>query len=242
MKKLLILTISLLIFSNHVHAKDEGIILDSDMIHFIDGKSFGVNAKTIKLMLQVRREMKRLLLGEQTKSGNLEGHYLFNESLHSIRSLATIESKYEAHFYQQEESLTHDIGNHQRELANAGQQYNELKHQLRALLLKVKQEFEAKLAPFAKSARGAKGQMLVLIAESCGKRHRPDSLLLKWADTAEGDEMKFFQDQIVSFRTLDQFCSDLVNFLEDLMHSCPKAMAEFKKLMDEQHAKNNAHH
>ncbi|MCX5922713.1 MAG: hypothetical protein NTX86_05310 [Candidatus Dependentiae bacterium] len=211
------------------------IILVSPIIDFIDGFSLGVNAKTIKLMLQVRREIKKIQFGEVTKKKELKGLYLFDGEFHSVRTLAALESEYEAEFYQKETTYTKNSVNNRQVLEDLEASYNRLKKEFGVCLKQAKKDFEGKVSPFTKNARGAKDQMLILITESCTKRNRQDCLLLKWADTDENNDMQFFNEQINSFKTFDQFCTDLTHFLEDLMRSCPKAWAQFKKLMDEQH-------
>jgi hypothetical protein len=78
------------------------------------------------------------------------------------------------------------------------------------------------------SGRGAKNILIVLIQEDCEKRNRPESLLLEWAKTKEGHETTMFEQRINSFHDYYHFCTDLVNFLLDLIHSCPKAENQFK--------------
>jgi hypothetical protein len=70
--------------------------------------------------------------------------------------------------------------------------------------------------------------MIVLIQEDCQKRNRPESLLLEWAKTKEGQESTMFERQINSFGDYYHFLADLVNFLLDLTHSCHKAHTQFK--------------
>lgn len=215
------------------------VILTSEMIHFLDGKPFGITAKTIQNMLLVRREIKKKHFGEQTKKGAVEGHYLFDGSKYSVRALAALESTYEMEFYQKESEYIHDKHRYARELQELEARYNDVKNKLRKVLEQARNEFEEKIAPFEKSLEGAKEQMIVLIAESCQKHNRSDCFLLKWAEAPVGTEMNLFHSQVTTFKALDQFCTDFTHFLDDVMRSCPKAWAQFKKLMDDQHAQAN---
>lgn len=235
MKKLHILFFALCLLQITQNSfSDQHILLRSPIIEFIDGKSIGINESVINLMLQVRGQIKKILFGKKLANGHFEGPFNFEGHMCSVRMLSTLEAKYE-HEYQQKKV---EFANDKKKLDEAHQSHKELKQKLNALFETAKKEFKSKVTPFAKNARGAKEQMIMLISESCTKRSRPDSLLLRWADTDEHTEMKFFDEQVMSFKELDQFCIDLANFLGDLMHSCPKAMAQYekaKKAWDEQH-------
>jgi hypothetical protein len=222
--------------SNFIQPKESGIILTSEIIHIVDGFQipWGIDANVIKLMLHVRREIKKIQFGEQTKDGQFEGHYVFHDLHHSIRSLAILESKYEAEYYQKLTEFNKNPSLYHHELHDLNIWYNQIKQQLSVCLEIAKKEFEQKIASFSKNAQGGKDQMLILIEESCRKRNRNDCFLLKWAEVEEGNETKLMHEQINTFKGMDQFCTDLVNFLEDLMNSCKKAWAQFKKLMEKE--------
>lgn len=224
----------LLLHSMLLLPKEPGIVLTSEIIHLIDGFQipWGIDANVIKLMLHVRREIKKIQFGEQTKNGQCEGHYVFHDLNHSVRSLAILESKYEAEYYQKLQEYNKDPKKYHQELQDLNLWYNQIKQQLHTCLEIVKKEFEQKIAPFSKNAQGGKDQMLILMEESCKKRNRSDCFLLRWGEVEEGNETKLMQEQIHTFKAMDQFCTDLVNFLEDLMTSCKKAWAQFKKLME----------
>lgn len=98
---------------------------------------------------------------------------------------------------------------------------------MRSSLEHFKQSFNAKAYVYLDSARGAKEQMLLLMEESCQKRDRMDSFILRWADAPEGSETVLSEKEIVTFKHFDLFLSDLLNFLEDLTYSCPKAFGQF---------------
>jgi len=102
----------------------------------------------------------------------------------------------------------------------------------------MKHDFEKKASKFIEDATLFKKAMVELIQESCNKRGREDSLLLGWAKSEKGHEMEHFSDHVLSFKDFYLFSSDLIGFLSDLMHSCPKAMKQFKELMDQTHEKN----
>lgn len=74
----------------------------------------------------------------------------------------------------------------------------------------------------------AKQSMIKLIEESCSKRNKMDSMLLRLV-RMPGDETKVFTAMVTSLTMLDQLCNDLHIFLDDLVASCPKAQAQFNE-------------
>lgn len=82
--------------------------------------------------------------------------------------------------------------------------------------------------PFALKMEGTKTMMLKLVEEFCLKYRRPYSFLLEWSNVDEGQEVVAFQKKMISCHALDEFCTDLTDFLEALYYSCEKARAEFE--------------
>ncbi|MDR3550998.1 MAG: hypothetical protein P4L31_06300 [Candidatus Babeliales bacterium] len=238
MKSLLFSVCLLTISNNYANNADQHILLKSPIVEFVDGKSIGIDATVIRLMLQVRAEIKKILFGKRSSNGHFEGHFNYEGHMCSVRQLSTLENKYELEFKQKEAEYVKNLPSDTQKLEELRSSYHKLKHKMNVVFELTKKEFRNKITPFAKNSRGAKHQMLMLIEESCVKRNRNNCLLLKWADADEQNEMYFFDQQVLSFRDLDQFCIDLANFLGDLMHSCPKAMAQYeqaKKVWDAQH-------
>ena len=75
-------------------------------------------------------------------------------------------------------------------------------------------------------ARGAQEFMIKIIKEYCRKYNRPQSLLLNWNKNVSEAEM--YERDITSFKILNVFTTDLMNFLAVLIKSCPKAFESFK--------------
>ena len=191
-------------------AGENDIILSSTIIKLVDGLSIGINGQRIAMMLKVRKEVIRILFGIANESGQLVGLYQYNGNYYTARELTLLEAECRE--------------NGDKATLEA----------LRPVLQHTKQEFMAKIKPFMASARGAKRQMLLLIEESCKKRKRFDSILLRWGAAKEEDEAKQFDKDIVDFKIFDTFCTDLVHFIEDVIRSCPKAVAQFKQLVEQQ--------
>lgn len=91
----------------------------------------------------------------------------------------------------------------------------------------VKQEFAKQIQPFLDLGRGFKPQMLIFISESLRLHHRDlrNSVLLKWAES--DDDMQAFNAHVHTFKDLAEFLYELLNFLDDLISSCPKAKQRF---------------
>lgn len=81
--------------------------------------------------------------------------------------------------------------------------------------------------PFIANLNPAKGGIAPLIEESCQKRNRSTSLLLIWIKTEDGTEKEMFKAHISTYKALGEFCMDLLNFTDDLLNSCPKAMKSY---------------
>jgi hypothetical protein len=99
----------------------------------------------------------------------------------------------------------------------------------KALLEHVKADFETRIKPFIEMGRSFKPQMLLFIGESLRlhKRNHPSNILLRWAETDGNNDMEAFYTYVNSFKDLSEFLYDLLNFLDDLISSCPKAKQLF---------------
>lgn len=206
----------LLSFATIVYAEDpqNAITLCPDIIDIIDGKSFGIHGELVGAVYKIARDVQAMHLGKRTPQGRV-GIYSFEGQMHTVKSLAVIEKE------------TNEI---LKDRTNAGYaQAEKRKADLNALLKVMKQEFNKIVTPFMAQARGAKEPMFLLISESCNKRNHPQSLLLNWAHSKE-DEMVSFDRSVTSFALFEDFCTDLVDFLGDLLRSCPKARAQFEQL------------
>lgn len=196
------------------------IDLCPDIIALIDGKSFGIHGELVGAVYKIARDVQAMQLGKRTQIGRV-GIYTFEGRQHCVQSLIVIEKEIN-------EALAASKDAKGKERAALEKRQAELK----SLLKDMKQDFNKAVTPFMAQARGAKEPMFLLISESCTKRNRPKSLLLNWAHSTE-DEMVTFDKSVTSFTLFDSFCTDLVNFLGDLVHSCPRARAQFEKLKED---------
>lgn len=124
----------------------------------------------------------------------------------------------------------------------------------------VKLEFSMQIKPFLELGRGFKTQMLLFIEESLRlhQRNLKHSVLHRWAETDDNNDMAAFNQYVHTFHDLSEFLYELLNFLDDLISSCPKAKQQFieglkterekktythrfKQLLDQQLTKINKH-
>jgi len=202
LKKILFL---LPLLTNALAYSEREIVLESSVIRVADGTF--INADKIEFIRKFRRKLLDFILGDLQPSNQRKGKYNLFGKFHTIESLARVEQEVSGSL------LPKDI---------------EIQLALQELLTHAKADFIVQSNEFIESGRGAKNIMVILIQEDCQKRNRPDSLLLEWAKTKEGQESTMFERHIKSFADYHYFLIDLVNFLLDLIHSCPKAEAQFK--------------
>jgi hypothetical protein len=157
-------------------------------------------ADTIEMLRMFQGRVIKLF-GIPDAEGNSTGNYSFRGKLYGTRELAHLEV---------ELNLQQD-------------------KELQRILTQVKSDFLAISKEFESAVRGSKNIMTVLIEESCEKRERLDSLLLEWSQSEGDTEDAIFNNRVTTFQAFDQFCVDLLNFFSDLIHSCPKAQAQFKE-------------
>jgi hypothetical protein len=181
------------------------VILESPAMKLADGTF--INADKIEATRKYRRKLLGFIAGELQPNNQRKGMYYLHGKWYTIEELARIE---------------------QETRALADKKSVEIAAALEELLTHAKADFIVQSREFIESGRGAKNIMIVLIQEDCQKRNRIDSFLLEWAKTKEGQESTAFESQVKSFTGYYHFLTDLANFLLDLIHSCPKAEAQFK--------------
>ena len=196
-----------------VHPLEKYITLESSVIKIADGTF--INADKIEFIRKFCRKLRSFLFGDQLPNNQRKGKYFFHGKWHSVESLARIEQELTVMLPQEQDN-------------NKKVEIEDCLAALQELLTHAKADFIVQSNEFIESGRGAKNITVILIQEDCQKRNIPDSLLLDWAKTKEGQESTMFERQITSFDKYYHFLIDLVNFLSDLVHSCPKAEVQFK--------------
>lgn len=202
-----------------LHANDfPPLVLEAEILELVDDLPLGVNPDTVGMIMKLRLDINKRRYGAKSANG-LTGMYTFEGKKWTLHMLIDLEEKL----------MRSNSADDQKRLAA-----------LKELLQSVKEEFMELVKPFLADARGAKAQMIILITEWSVKAHRQDSHLLHWSHTKEGDETSAVYSKLTTFKTFDQFCCDLIYFMETLLRSCPKACAHFKQIM-EQKQQQNAH-
>ncbi len=137
--------------------------------------------------------------------------YSHNDQFHSIKDLAKIESAVYKNSTQ-------------------SSQINGLKQDLKIVLNYAQADFLEIVEKFIINVKNTKTLMISLIEESCALRTNSNCYLLQWSQL-KGDvnEKDVFRRDITSMKELTVFCKDLVNFLGDFAHSCPKALENVRK-------------
>lgn len=178
---------------------EDTIVLDSSILHIFDGVI--IDADVIQSIGFIRREINKILIGEKNSDGVLVGRYTINGTLYSVKDLMHTEEK----------SLLSET----------------LQKELERCLNEAKKDLQTCVGPFIETIHSVKYQILELIKESCKKRGMDTTILMRWSEAGKGEEARIFNEDITSFTLYNKFCTDLLNFLSDLVRSCPKGMAQF---------------
>lgn len=180
------------------YSNGHDVILESPILKIADGSL--INADYIEFMRKFRRTLLTIILGKELAGGERKGDGV----------------RYHAHKEQELKSMP------------LTQKVTAQLAELNDLLIQSKAFFVLNSQEFIQSGKGAKTILVVLIQEFCQKRGRSNSLLLEWAKTKEGYEAAMFDQRITTFTEYYDFCTDLANFMLDMIHSCPKAELQFK--------------
>jgi hypothetical protein len=105
---------------------------------------------------------------------------------------------------------------------------------LNECLLIAREDFKDINRPYLQQLHGTKSFLQRLVIDSCMKRKRYDSFLLKWAEVPEGQEFRELDATMTRIQFLDIFLEDLSNFFEDLVHSCPQGWKQYLELVKQQ--------
>lgn len=192
----------------------EPITLTSDILKFIDGKKFGIDGETIVILVRVRIDLRKRLLGAGLTEKELK-NCLFDGSYHTIKEMAVLEQK----------------------LRESGKLEGDVLVALGASLYQAKRSLLEEVAlPLLDRLRRAKKHTLLLIQESCEKHNRTNSVLLEWAKTDDEHEIEAFMNKVDSFKTLGLLCLDLIHLIGDIIHSCPLAYQQFQEMKQQYYA------
>jgi hypothetical protein len=202
-KSIFVIFFSAIPYMVPLHADDHKLyLLDFGIIKAVDGKDYGITKNHIGFTWQLLIELQKMQDGAKNTAGVIEGLFFVDGQHYSIKALRQLEAEYEQ--------------NHQALPA----------HFVEALE-QTKRHFNNKVLPFLNYAHGLKKIITSLIDESCTLRNRNDSLLRTWGQCEDGKESAMVNTEIKTFKIFDVFITDLIHFLKDFIHSCPKARALF---------------
>lgn len=211
MKKLLLPLIAVTLLQNVNANEFPALTLEAEILEIVDDFQLGVNPDTVGMIMKLRRDINKRRFGSKTNVG-VEGFYLFEGKKWTLQMLIELETQL----------MQSNSAGDKKRLAS-----------LKEFFQTIKDEFIDLVKPFLADARGAKGQMVILITEWSIKANRQDSQLLNWSATKEGEETTEIYSKLLTIKSFDQFCADLLYFLETLLRSCPKACAHFKQIMEQ---------
>ncbi|MCL4361454.1 hypothetical protein M1446_03805 [Candidatus Dependentiae bacterium] len=191
------------LFSNQQHIVKDGhpILLKSQVLHVIDGVPFGIDEFAIYDMIIVGHNLRELQNGKKDASGNKIGKYEIQGQKYTLNELVEEEEK--------------DRNN----------------PKIKELLEEVKDDFKRFMIKFSDKIKDptTKEFMTQLIHESCDIRNRKDSYLLSWSKQKETD-FDAMRNDVKTLKDCNIFFTDLLNFLCDVIHSCPKGVKRYKEL------------
>ena len=124
------------------------------------------------------------------------------------------------------------------ELKDSGLEPDSNQAEVQNKLSILKDKLHETTLPFMTDMDGFRAIVLDLIKDSCEKRNHPHSFLLTWGKCPEGKEHESIKTNLKTFSQLKVFTIDLILFLGDLVHSCPKGCAQYAELLRQQHDKN----
>ncbi len=220
-KKLFFAFVIAVLFAQRATATETSEIkppLEHKSIVMVDGLPHGLNGPGIARLIHILKEVDKFQYGiVNPLNGERIGKYILKGEEHSVYSLMQCEHSLE----------TATIAIAEKEHLRAA---------LKSSLKMAIDDFVAIMQPFITQARGSKAITITLMEEWAQLHERTKSFILNWSRQKEGTEIDMFREGIDSFEKLNQFCSDLVSFIQDLIQSCPKGWKQYLALV-EQHKK-----
>jgi len=200
------------------------IQLNPSIIGLLDGKSYAISGEMIGAMYKIIRDIQELLLGMRMKSGERQGKYIYKNIRHCVRSLVPIEIEMKEKLATLKNKnnplLSDEIKILENDLA-----------ELKKLQACMNADFKKIADPFVGDAKSSKDLFVILIEEECEKRNKPQSRLLGWTQM-DMDELDTLDRDINTIVLFNDFCTDLITFMSDIIYNCKKGRAQFEKLVE----------
>ncbi|MBI2774426.1 hypothetical protein HYX58_00240 [Candidatus Dependentiae bacterium] len=198
-KRKLALSLLVIILNNPLIGNSKP--LQHRALAMVDGlpHPIGVDWKTVDEMVHTIKEiLKGQFGGRQPNSKKRIGIFNFRNSLYSIQELAALEC------------TAHETND------------KELQNDLESHLVIFRTGFIEVMRPMLTRLQGLPQRTAHELMKEWAELHnRHDSIIFEWCKHRSGNEEELFHNHIASFKSFDQFCSDVVSFLDDLIKSCP---------------------
>lgn len=194
---------SMLMFQIHSIREPHGIKIESELLAMVDGSVF-MDRDAINEMKFVEACIKTMVNGR----GHHASRGTYGPCNFSLNELI----EYEA--------ITPDSEAHKAEVISQTMQ-------------EMKQEFVSLTDDFRDKLQMMKDVTVKLIAQACKQRNKPKSFLLRWAKTTPETELAVLEQDIQTPRQLKQFCIDLVQFMNDMLKSCPISWANYVRSLEQ---------
>lgn len=202
--------------------------------HFIDDEAKADCVQELMEMEQVLEEKFQEECEEQLK---VVERTLENDDAVVQEQLLLQESLYRSYqheLYSQEESIIQKYILNKDAYHDAffrvQRDYEIVEQDLAEVFMRIKYDVLKVLAPFKQKMSLAKKFLEQLVGEFCRKHQRNKSFLVRWTMIADDQEFVIFNRAMTSCALLDEFCSDLRDFLKDVIESCPKGWQQFLEL------------
>jgi hypothetical protein len=230
MKKYIL--IALLIFQASVPATPEDrdlaapkerdyVVLDSFVIKFIDGTNLINIAEIIHYAKNLFRLTKGTTPAEATalfKEYNLPIHGRFEDYADKHGRVGLIWFK--GNYWSIKDLRAYEMKNPNDP-------------DLPAALIEAQSCFERLSESYVAHIETGKHIMIKLIDQWSHLRSRPNSLLCNWSKI-DHTESESIRKNMTTFEIFDTFLADLLLFLKDFMHNCPKSLHAYKEQLKQQ--------
>jgi hypothetical protein len=198
-------------FASQVIGRDHTIEIDSAILKLVDN----IGKMDIGQMMLAVSKLKHIQNGDKSQNGLIT----FKDKKFTLKQFVTIE---------QVALDGCSTG------ADRKAEEKKLKDSLDDAITQVK-EASRVWKGWADLVKEHKSKMVAVIQQWANQRKRSSTLLLKWGDM---EEDRFITRYMTSFKILSTFVDDLVQFLLDVKHSCPKC----KKIFEEKYKKLKESH
>lgn len=187
------------------------------------------------------KELTAPYLGEYSDCIIIDSDFL-NGTIHASREKAMAYLTQQLQAQEYKKAINYHLGNKyysikelqmiEQTLQKENKPLSESQKELFAVvLIQAQADFLTIVEQFLINAKAARELIIDIVAESCNLRQKKDAYILKWSriDPSES-EKDIFKRDVNTCTSLSQFCTELIDFLEDFASSCPHALENLKNL------------